>query len=473
MRRRTRAGAAPLALSLASLALTLTAVTEVAHAHAPESRRVALSRDAAAIAVAIPGFGLLHRARAEASFVYVCDALLGARPTDVVPTLAFLRDGSLLVGSIDGVRVLGPDGCPRSETTREPARDASSDLRDATVIALAAHQGETETAYAVTAGAGGGLWRSRDGGRGWLLRATLALPERVTALLASPDDPELIYLSQPSGQSSTILLSRDGGATLESFPQEGALTLVAVQSGPTPRLWATARDAESVGNRGLSILRSDGPLGPWRSVLRVNYFGGLSIAPDGTLWVGDEGGGVHRSLDGGESFHNVTPDAAVACMTHAGGALWACTPGATAQPALMMLREEQPTLAPVMAFADVQRLVSCASAPPVEQTCAAAWVEWQRDVLMRVAAGVDAGTDAAVDASADPSSAAAAPVLPPQEPADAASAPARAGAGSGCAVQSGRGFPSVLAQVAQLALLTLLTVAVRRSRRATACASSR
>ena len=83
--------------------------------------------------------------------------------------------------------------------------------------------------------------------------------------------------------------------------------------------------------RGVDILRAAQPEGPWLTALHVNFFGGFAVDADtGALWVGDEGGGVYHWVDGGDSFENVAPKAAVACLVHARGTLWACTPG-TAQ----------------------------------------------------------------------------------------------------------------------------------------------
>ncbi|MEY4513585.1 MAG: hypothetical protein RLZZ450_5707, partial [Pseudomonadota bacterium] len=358
------------------LVVAACAVPVVARAHAPEPRGVALSKDATSLAVALPDFGLLVRTAPSAPFSYVCDALLETLPSDVVTPMAFTEDGSLLVGTAAGMRLIGADGCPRS--------DAVSELRDAPVFALVVSASRADLAYAVTAGAQAGLWRSNDAGRHWELRSPLANAQLVTALRISPDQPDVVYMSQSIAQGrSTLRVSSDGGATFTNYEQDGALTLLHVSSGTPVRLWVSGRDAQSVGNRGFAISHADAPTGPWLSKLRVNYFGGFVLDERGTLTVGDESGGLFRSLDGGETFRNVSAKSAVSCLSRAGDATWACNIGTTVEPALTRLVDTAEAPTQVVAFADVTQLVSCAPELAVERRCAQAWLEWQRDVLMR------------------------------------------------------------------------------------------
>jgi hypothetical protein len=69
----------------------------------------------------------------------------------------------------------------------------------------------------------------------------------------------------------------------------------------------------------------------------------------------------------------VAPDAAVACLTYADNAWWACTPGTNQQPALSMEVDAGPTFDGVVAFADVDQLVDCSADVDVPSRCAAAW----------------------------------------------------------------------------------------------------
>jgi hypothetical protein len=86
----------------------------------------------------------------------------------------------------------------------------------------------------------------------------------------------------------------------------------------------------------------------------------------------------------------------VACLAAANGALWACTPGTTKEPALQRIVAGQPRSALVM-LDGVDQRVSCRD-QDVSQRCAAAWNEWQRDVRQLPVLSADAGAVAASDA---------------------------------------------------------------------------
>jgi hypothetical protein len=318
-----------------------------------------------------------------------------------VPALRFLDDGSLLAGSADGLRKLGPDGCPVPE---------SHALSATPIIALAHAPGAHHLVYAVAAGAQPGLWRSDDGGARWELRAPLATASAVSALIVSSSDAEHVYLSQGGPEGPLLRVSSDGGRSLSVVPQPFELTLLEARSGPQERLWAQARDALSMGNRGRAILRADGASAAWQTPLRVAYFGGLVSDAAGTIWVGDEIGGLYRSEADGSSFRKLPGDVPIGCLAQAGGALWACTPGTLDEPAIQRV-DASAHFSSVVALPEVEHLVTCAPELEVERVCAAAWAEWKRDVLRLPVASADAGAavvaeDAgAADASQSESSA--------------------------------------------------------------------
>jgi photosystem II stability/assembly factor-like uncharacterized protein len=372
-------------------AATVLCVASAVRAHAPTPRRVALNQTGTSVALSLPGFGILFRAHEGQPFSYLCDALMAQKPSELAPDLAFLADGSLLVASADGVRIVSPDGCPRA--------DAVSELATASVVALAVQRGAAETVYAVASGSAAGVWRSADGGKHWQKRAALAESQLASALVVSKSDPERIYLSLRGSPGAMLLASTDGGASFSAFTQEPTLSLLSAD-GPAPYpLWAIARDALTVGNRGSAIMRAAAPSGPWQTVLRVNYFGGFVVDERGVIWVGDEIGGVYRSDDGGESFDNLQADADVACLASAADGLWACTPGTLQEPALQRFALAQPR-SDVVTFAAVDRLVSCPELD-VASTCSAAWLEWQRDVRLLPVENRDAGVPAPSEAGTE------------------------------------------------------------------------
>lgn len=390
-----------------------------AHAHAPLARALALSPDGSALALRMPGFGLLVRASTDAPFAYACDALLGVDPAQVSLPWAFRADGALLLATAAGLRALGAEGCPIDVT--------AVGLPAAPIVALVASPDHPDVLYAVIAGDEPALHRSDDGGERWTRRAALPGAADVSALLVHPDDPARVYLSQVvDTDESLILVSDDGGETLTAFGQSGVLRLLHVERGARPRLWATAPDA---GIRGALILRADQPDGPWDQRLRVSFFGGFAVDAASAIWVGDEGGGVYRSTDGGDRFEEPLPDTAVACLSSHDEALWACTPGTSTMRALAVWNGARQRFDDVVAFADVDRLVECAPELDVADVCAAAWTEWRIDVQPAAATPAidaplpDAGEpdvdepDAALDAAHHPPRSASCSLSPPQRPA--------------------------------------------------------
>ncbi|HEX6239925.1 MAG TPA: hypothetical protein VFZ61_03485 [Polyangiales bacterium] len=385
MRSRLPALPSRLVRTLAALGVWLMALGALAHA--PETRGLALTPDGQAMAIALPGFGLVLRSGPSQPFVYTCGALLGIKPSTAVPALAFLDDGTLLVGSPDGLRKLGADGCPRA---------SSHALVNTPVVALALAPSARHIVYAVVAGERPGVWRSVDGGEHWELRAPLVTPGAVSALVIASGDPERVVLSETTPQATLVRASSDGGRSFVAHPQPFELTLLHVRSGVKERWWAMARDALSVGNRGRAILRTDSPELPWQMPTRVAYFGGFVVDARGVISIGDELGGVLRSDDAGETFHQLPTEVPVACLAQASDALWACTPGTLDEAAVQRMSVSEP-FKRVVALPEVTRLATCAPELEVERVCAAAWVEWQRDVLRIPAQAADAGMPAPME----------------------------------------------------------------------------
>jgi hypothetical protein len=208
-----------------------------------------------------------------------------------------------------------------------------------------------------------------------------------------------VLLSE-TAQSTLIRASSDGGRSFMAYPQPFELTLLHAQGGSSERLWAMARDALTVGNRGRAILRTEELTAAWQTPVRVAYFGGFVEDARGVISIGDELGGVMRSDDAGESFHKLPGDVPVGCLAQAGDALWACTPGALDEPALQRM-DQDASFASVVALPQITRLIACAPELDVERVCAAAWVEWQRDVLRLPLPMADAGASGLADASAE------------------------------------------------------------------------
>jgi hypothetical protein len=375
------------------IALLAWCLASSVQAHAPLARELVLAGEDGGLFVRMPGFGWLVRDGEQREFAYACDALWGVQPGESATPMVRRADGSMLVGTAAGLRAIDARGCPLAAVAGE--------LGTAPISALAIDASRS-VAYAVVTGAGAALHRSEDGGASWARRAELPSDEPVTALQVSADS-ERVYVSVGSSDArAALLVSSDGGSSLLSIAQTRALVLLDVAqtaSGDGVQLWAMARAPS--GQRGADILRAEQPEGPWAERLRVNFFGGFAREPSGVVWIGDEGGGVFRSDDGGDHFSEVAPEQAVACLAHGAAGLWACTPGTSQKRAVAVARDPAAGFADVVAFAAVDRMVECGDELDVSAICAAAWSEWQVDVRMAASASPpsapaasDGGSDA-------------------------------------------------------------------------------
>jgi hypothetical protein len=362
------------------LGLVAAVATSPARAHAPLARAVAVAPDGSgALVVRMPGFGFLVRSARDASFAYACDALYGVSPLEESTPLAYRADGTLLVGTPSGLRVVERDGCPTDVR-----------LPGVAVLALAVHDGGRIYAITQAIDAPPVVQRSDDGGERWQSLAALDMV-LVTALVLDASNADRLFVSQSTAAGAVLTTSQDGGATLQRVETAEPWILLHAQPSP-PRLWARARIADQP--VGVRIAHAPTVDGEWQPALEVNFFGGFALDGD-VIFAGDEARGVFRSDDGGESFEETQPEVASASLAFGGGALWTCTPGLPDEPALMRSSDARAAFEPVMAFDDVDQLVGCDAALEVERVCAAAWAEWRRDVLLERFAPEPGMSDAA------------------------------------------------------------------------------
>ncbi len=375
------------------------------------------------------------RSAAGEPFSYVCDALLEVAPSDAAPAMSFAANGSLLVGSVSGLRSVDAKGCPRA--------DFGGELQKQPLAHLSVHPAQPELVYAVTDATPPRVWRSSDGGATWEPRASLTALNPVTALVLDPSEADIVYVSQATpGNGSLLHLSTDGGTSFSTIPQKPGLALIDVEpagDAGVARWWAVGRSASAMANQGFSLFSAVSPSGPWNSVSDVRFFGGFARDPGGALWIGDEAGGVFRSVDGGGSFTNVSPTTAVSCLLFGQGALWACTPGIAEATALVTWSDERQAFDGVTRLADVTRMVDCSPELDVATKCAAAWLEWQRDVLMlpQPPANPPPGGTGGAPPSLPAPDAGAPPAGP--EPSASTSVGGSESSGSGCAVVARNG----------------------------------
>ena len=175
----------------------------------------------------------------------------------------------------------------------------------------------------VFVGAGDGLYRSQQGGEAgsWtLVDFGVGAPlEEARALAIAPSDPFTMYCAI----SSTLFHSSDGGVSWQER-NTGLPTVpwhLAVDPDDAATVYASFGEAGT-----LYKTTNAGQLWtqlPYSIPMTTDGTGGiLAIAADpyrdNTLWLGTWGRGLHRSIDGGQTFTEVisfpSPDAGISCI---------------------------------------------------------------------------------------------------------------------------------------------------------------
>ena len=177
----------------------------------------------------------------------------------------------------------------------------------------------TDAIYAVTfvgrqrgtilAGAGGGLFRSQDGGATWVRRLTLH-DSAIAAFTHAPGSDGVIFagaVASSSTGSTGVFASRDAGVTWTPYGSRlqsgGGIMALAVSTGS--RLLA--------GTMGQAVWAVDGPAGKWARTAaglpaRNDHVAGIALVPNQpkTAYIGTLGFGVFETRNGGRNWTNIS-----------------------------------------------------------------------------------------------------------------------------------------------------------------------
>ncbi len=198
---------------------------------------------------------------------------------------------------------------------------------DANVI----YAGTGETCLRNNVSAGDGIYRSNDGGRSWT-HAGLSDSFHIGRIVIHPRDPDLVYVAAlgsafgPNPERG-VYRSKDGGATWENvlFVSDKAGAVDLALDSRNPRIlyaatWEGARKAWTVvsGGPGSGIHKSVDGGDTWKLLTEGIPQGvkgkiGLAVSPVRServyaLIEAAEGEGLYRSDDAGESFEHVNSD---------------------------------------------------------------------------------------------------------------------------------------------------------------------
>jgi photosystem II stability/assembly factor-like uncharacterized protein len=203
-----------------------------------------------------------------------------------VLSLAVLGD-TILAGTDDGIFARAPEA---NFWTRLPTNLEGRELHPRVTELLAPPTGDLLAATST------GVITSSDAGSTWT-QASLGMPDEVSGLAVSPDDPDLVVAATRYG----FFRSNDGGRTwrLASTELEGVTPhALAFMPSHDRVIFAATTDG---------LFRSDDQGANWRRVtggIPRSDLTGIAIHPDGrTIYASDfTWGGIFRSVDGGVSW---------------------------------------------------------------------------------------------------------------------------------------------------------------------------
>lgn len=457
-------------LGVAAVAATLTLATPlVAHAHGgrPQTYDVLFDPSDARTIVVPASFGILVSEDAGATFSLHCNnASPDPRPGTPHPALV-TPAGTLLVARELGL-LRGPEhGCGLAYVEAEP--------RSAYFADVVAHPSGEALVLRSDADVDNTLYIAReDGTRLEALGATFPtgfLPERVRV---APGDPARLWVSGTAGRAGTtfvdgrLYVSNDGGASHEvhTIPlelDERRLRVLAVDPRDPDHALAVIHALGE--DRPLELRLVAGTLEVRRlpalpaDRTRIDRAFAAAFLPDGTLWFGNDLGGL-RALDAAGDVTVLDETLGLSCLAVHGEHVYLCADDVADELgdgfAIARQRLGVPYAPePVLRYRDIVGPRVCGL--PSDSVCAAQWLETLVD-LGRGAEleGLDAGQLLDVDAGLPSLDAAGLDASPMDGSVPADAAPVGPMRGCACAVlPAPQSPPSSLALGAALALLGL------------------
>lgn len=332
--------------------------------------------------------GLIHRPSTGPSTLLCTEAL--RVPSGSAVQLLIAADGSWLFATQAGLLRTRDQGCTFSAV--EP-------LAQTPVVAMVRDNAQAEHLVAIAGVHTYARYDSFDGGLTFEKQFAVASDAPFHALHVARGNPQWLYgtlersSTDNSGAPDHLAVSRDGGQTFNLLPlpllarEQGFRVLDILTLAPTTLLLATLDSTTARQHR--LLLTEDGGQG-FRELLQVQNLASARFGTGGDqLFVTGEQGLWH-SRDGGSTF---TQDPTALYMTYAdlhganlygGGLWWGYTDernGLGQQPLADL--DQQPADEPSVAldFSTVTQQVSCPPSSPTGERCAAAFLDWQIEVL--------------------------------------------------------------------------------------------
>jgi hypothetical protein len=448
----------------AALAVVVATASAGANGRFPAAQHVVIGPGASSDVIALRAtFGLVLSRDGGATWRWMCEEAMYVPfvpATNFDAPIEIAARGSVVYGYEVGIRY-SDDGCKADDVRAARMHtffDLTSTPRGDTLFAIESGQGVPNAVY------------RGDGTTMEFQRLGAGISNiNFDTIEVAPSDPTRLYVTGTDTDTflPKLFRSDDGGATL---------TLLTPTTTPADSWWVSGVDpraADTLFLRAPSGLTTelrrsrDGGRSFQRIATSDDPMLGFALSDDGrSVWYGSISGGLFRSDDGGDSFRRVN-SLPVLCLRYHAGVLWACSDWVSHDFALGRSRDNGATFEPVLRFNDSARFPGppeCSMRSEGAEVCVERWPMMQRmfvspddldggfappDVFRRDAAVRDVPRDTAMDARLDvPRDA---PAAPP--PSDGCHCPA-VGA-------PGRGLPGAL-------LAALVAAVAGRRRRAVA-----
>lgn len=336
--------------------------------------------------VLVANRGLIFGDKQRKQWRLMCNEALGIN-TSERPSLISLPGGKLLVGTSSGLRTSSNQGCSwsgvepfASTSVPELVRDPHAPER----FYLAAYSGEEPDK--------GGVYVSEDSGQSWQRLLPADQRDYVRSIRIAPSDAKRIYASGQSwdemGKYTHYLgRSNDAGKTWERTPfalaqDELELDLYAVHPKNADVLTARAGNREPTTTPERLLVSRDGGK-TWNSPLGITLLSGLAFSADGSkAWaVGQDG--LYESTDELATFNKLGEAISMSYVAEHEGRLLVAGyyKGFTmTDNGVGMMRAEPDAYESFMQLSEVNATVACDVHSETTVTCAALWLDWQREL---------------------------------------------------------------------------------------------
>lgn len=323
--------------TVAALAVTACLLAPAAHANGrpPSSSSIRFRTGHPNDLVVGLTWGLLISHDGGQTFEWFCESAVGYGGA-FDPDYEYLENGTVLATTFNGL-LANSNGCTFDATPLSSSEATPPNERKfISVIA----QGPDGALYAADSGSvsAGKIYKSTDNGTTWPL-ATVAgnNADWWSSIEVAPSDKNRVYLfgyRLESGQPRKFLALRstDGGVSFQALPvtgfatsEQASIDVAAISATNADDLWARV-DTPVAGMAGTDYYHStDGGM-TWSKKLSIgDYSQAFVLRSNGEIYVGAAQSTNYKSINGGETFTELTPSLRTRCAVEAPDkSLWVC-----------------------------------------------------------------------------------------------------------------------------------------------------